>query len=87
MQGSPQMGKLDLKYYVVKGGRGYWQPTKKVAAMGYLPRCLGRDGPEAWAEARKLYAAYRAEAGKKIASAPETAIQPNSIEVCGDDYI
>ena len=36
-----------VPYYRVKNGRAYWQPTKKMQAMGFEPRALGPDGDEA----------------------------------------
>ncbi len=45
------MGKVKLPYYVVKHGRGYWQPTKAMRAFGFHPVVCGLDGPAAWAKA------------------------------------
>jgi hypothetical protein len=39
------------RYYVVKRGRGYWQPTAQMRARGYQSVACGLDGPEARAVA------------------------------------
>lgn len=41
------MGRDRIRYYVVRHGRGYWQPNKAMREAGFrLVRC-GADGPEA----------------------------------------
>lgn len=47
------MAKLKLAYYVVKKGRGYWQPTSKMRKQGFGSICCGPDGPAAWAVAEE----------------------------------
>jgi hypothetical protein len=53
------MGKVDLKHYVTgqpwpnSRVSGYWLPTKKMKALGFLNVCCGEDGPLAWAKARQ----------------------------------
>lgn len=43
------MGRIEIPYYVVIKGRGYWRPTKRMRAEGFsIIRC-GPDGPAAWA--------------------------------------
>jgi hypothetical protein len=49
------MGKVKLPYYVVKRGKGYWQPTADMRAQGARPTPCGDDGPAAWAIARAAY--------------------------------
>ena len=49
------MADLKIPYYRVKHGRGYFQPTPAMQRAGFEPRGLGKDGPEAWAEAHRLY--------------------------------
>ena len=49
------MGKVKIPYYVVKGGKGYWQPTAAMRATGARPTPCGSDGPSAWALARAAY--------------------------------
>ncbi len=53
------MSTVKIRYYRVKSGRGYWQPTPEMQQAGFAPRALGRDGPEAWAEAHRLYEDWR----------------------------
>ncbi len=48
------MGNVKIPYYVVKKGRGYWQPKKSMHALGFLPARCGPDGPAAWARAEQL---------------------------------
>lgn len=46
------MGKVEIPYYVVIKGRGYWRPTKRMRDQGFaIVRC-GPDGPAAWAIAK-----------------------------------
>ena len=42
------MGSVKIPYYVVKRGRGFWQPTKKMRALGFHQVPCGVDGPAAW---------------------------------------
>lgn len=60
------MGEIKLPYYVVKRGSGFWQPTRKMRALGFSSVPCGRDGPEAWRIAvewnRRWQAARRGEA-------------------------
>ena len=49
------MGKVKLPYYVVKRGKGYWQPTSSMQKAGARPTPCGDDGPAAWAIARTAY--------------------------------
>ncbi len=44
-----------LPYAPVKGGKRFWQPTPEMRRAGFLPKPLGPDGPDAWAEADRLY--------------------------------
>ena len=61
------MTNIKLKHYRVKrGGRGFWEPTKKMRALGFLSIPCGPDGPDAWAIAeeweRRWQATRRGEA-------------------------
>ena len=49
------MGQVKLPYYVVKRGRGYWQPTAVMQKGGAQATPCGDDGPGAWAIARAAY--------------------------------
>ena len=62
---SSKMGRVSVPYYVVKQRRngnlqGYWQPTKKMIALGARLVPCGSDGPEAWAKAARAYAEWKA---------------------------
>jgi len=43
------MARTRPRYYVVKRGRGFWQPTPRMRALGFRAVACGLDGPEAWA--------------------------------------
>ena len=55
------MGKVKIAYYVVKKGRGYWQPTAAMQAAGARSTPCGDDGPAAWALARAAYDDWQAK--------------------------
>lgn len=61
-----------MPYVVKRRELLFWQPTKEMRAKGFLAKSLGPDGPEARAEASKLYHAWlKAKAeGPKITSYP-----------------
>ena len=42
------MGRVKIPYYVVKNGRGFWQPTAAMREVGFEPVACGSDGPVAW---------------------------------------
>lgn len=53
------MGKVKVRYYTVRrNGRGYWQPTPGMRALGFKPVACGPDGPAAWAIAEELNRAW-----------------------------
>src|SRR5262245_5050291 len=47
------MTRVKLRYYVVKRGQAFWQPTRKMHTLGFYSVPLGADGPEAWARAEQ----------------------------------
>jgi hypothetical protein len=47
------MTKVDIRYYTVKRGKGFWQPTKKMKAVGFGSVPCGPDGPGAWSIAEE----------------------------------
>lgn len=47
--------KVKIPYYVVKGGRAYWQPVLEMRAKGFLPKPLGPAGDAAEKAALALY--------------------------------
>lgn len=60
---------MRVRYYSVIKGRGYWQPTAAMRALGFRPTPCGPDGPSAWAKAEELNRAWDARASE--AQAPE----------------
>lgn len=69
------MGKVRVRYYSVIKGRGYWQPTTAMRALGFRPTSCGPDGPSAWAAAEKMNAAWDARQ-----ASPEAPVQIPKIE-------
>ena len=55
-----------VRYYTVRKGRGYWQPTARMRAAGFFSVRCGEDGPEAWAKAEKWTAKWLAHKGAKL---------------------
>jgi len=53
------MVQIDIPYSKVKHGRRYFQPTPELKAMGFEARALGPEGPEARAEAWRLYESWK----------------------------
>lgn len=48
------MTKIKLRHYRVKrNGRGFWEPTAKMRALGFASIPCGPDGPDAWARAEE----------------------------------
>jgi hypothetical protein len=48
------MGKVEIPYYTVRrNGRGFWEPTKRMRALGFQSVPCGDDGPSAWALANE----------------------------------
>lgn len=61
---------MRVRYYSVIKGRGYWQPTRKMRALGFTPTACGPDGPSAWAKAEDLNKAWDARAAEAQRPAP-----------------
>jgi hypothetical protein len=53
------MGRVRIPYYVVRNGRGYWQPKKHMRALGFECTACGDDGPEAHQKAMALNAKWK----------------------------
>jgi hypothetical protein len=53
------MGRVKIPYYIVKGGRGFWNPTAAMKRAGFSSAPCGPDGPEAWAIATNWNARWR----------------------------
>jgi hypothetical protein len=47
------MTKIKIRHYVVKGGKGFWQPTRTMKVLGFHSAPCGDDGPDAWAIAER----------------------------------
>jgi hypothetical protein len=52
--------RIKLRHYVIKRGKGFWQPTPKMKALGFAPVPCGVDGPESWAIAEQWNARWDA---------------------------
>src|SRR4051812_19311832 len=56
------MGRVKVPYYIVKRGRGFWNPSAAMKGAGFASVPCGLDGPGAWAVAdtwNKRWIAYR----------------------------
>jgi hypothetical protein len=47
------MTRIKIRHYVIKRGQAFWQPTRKMRALGFYSVPLGADGPDAWARAEQ----------------------------------
>ena len=76
------MGEVIIRYYRVKKGNGYWEPTAEMKAAGLLPVPCGKDGPAAWKRAEEQNAKWKAICdGKTTNSAiPDKGTLAASIE-------
>jgi hypothetical protein len=52
------MTKIKVRHYVVKRGKGFWQPTKAMRLLGFYSVPCGDDGPDAWANAERWNARW-----------------------------
>ena len=52
------MGRVRIRHYRIRKGRGYWEPTARMKALGFRVMALGPDGPEAWALAERMNAEW-----------------------------
>jgi hypothetical protein len=69
------VGTVKIPYYVVKrNGRGFWQPTKAMKALGFASLPCGPDGPDAW---RKAQIAYQAWLASMRGSSPQGQSYPS----------
>jgi hypothetical protein len=48
------MVRIRIRYYRVKRGRGFWDPSPEMRELGIKTQPCGPDGPEAWAKAEAL---------------------------------
>lgn len=78
---------VKLRYYVIKKGKGYFQPSKAMRSHGFEARTLGEDGPQAWAEAHKLYEDWlRIQRGEKPVAEIGKGYPPGSVGHAFDRY-
>jgi hypothetical protein len=66
------MGRVKIPYYIIKGGRGFWNPTAIMKHAGFASVPCGPDGPEAWAIAAVWNERWRAY--RHGSSAPRWAV-------------
>jgi hypothetical protein len=83
--GDCTVGKVKIPYYRVKGGNGFFEPTPKMRAAGFLPRPCGVDGPEAWQRAWALYEDWQRCRRGEMAP-PERAYLIGSVGEAFDRY-
>jgi hypothetical protein len=74
----PQPRPTRPRYYSVIGGRGYWQPGKRLRALGFCNVACGDDSPEARAIAeamnrRATAARLTADAARAVADASSSS--------------
>lgn len=53
------VARVRIAYYVVRHGRGYWQPKKPMRDAGFACIACGPDGPKAWAKATECNEAWQ----------------------------
>lgn len=80
------MADVKIPYYRVKHGRGYFQPTPAMQKRGFEPRGLGKDGPEAWAQAHRLYEDWQRQRHGLPAVHERRSWPPGSIGHAFDRY-
>src|SRR4051794_10500500 len=80
------MGKVKIRYYSVRKGRGYWQPTTAMRALGFKPQSCGPDGPSAWALAEKLNATWDARATVTVGAPPQPKIETWPVGSVGEAF-
>lgn len=54
------MVKVDIPYYIIVKGRGYWRTTPAMRAAGFATIRCGKDGPAAWRVAAEWNARWQA---------------------------
>ena len=59
------MGRVKIPYYIIRNGRGFWQPTRAMRDAGLEAVACGQDGPDAWRKAAECLARWREYAATK----------------------
>jgi hypothetical protein len=67
-----------IPYYVVRNGRGYFEPSAKMKSLGFESTPCGPDGPSAWAQAKQLADKWRDWSAEKDERKPSTPL-PGSL--------
>ncbi len=78
------MGSVKIPYYVVKCGKGYWQPTAAMRAKGAKPIPCGTDGPAAWARAQSAFDDWKARQAAETTRADVAA--PGTLSAAFAEY-
>ncbi len=73
-----------IPYYVVRNGRGYWQPTRKMRQLGFHSVRCGDDGATARTIARTWNKRWNAA---RSGDAPEADTDPPTPEEEGRGYV
>ena len=71
---------MKIRYYSVRAGNGYWQPTPKMRRLGFEPIPCGPDGPTAWRIAEEANRRWQAVRG----GADAKAVTPQESETLAD---
>ncbi len=79
------MGNVKIRFLIIQRGRAYWQPTKAMRDAGFPNRSLGPPGPDAWAEAERLNAAWDAHR-RGLQQPNEPAAAPGTFRDVFDRY-
>jgi hypothetical protein len=77
------MTRIKLRHYVIKRGKGFWQPTPKMKALGFMSVPCGVDGPDAWKVAElwnNRWDAARNGSAPSPAMAAATNLSPDQAE-------
>jgi hypothetical protein len=77
------MTRIRIRHYVVKRGQAFWQPTRKMRALGFYSVPLGADGPDAWARAEDWNARWdktRRREAPSPAMASANNLSPDQVE-------
>lgn len=54
-----KLASINIPYYVVKNGNGFWSPSARMRKLGFKSVPCGRDGPDAWARAQQCNIRWR----------------------------
>jgi hypothetical protein len=80
------VGKVKIPYYVVRNGRGYFEPSAKMKSLGFESTPCGPDGPGAWAQAKKLADKWRDWSAQEAERTPSVATRRGSLREAFQRY-